>query len=118
MTRILISFSRQLAGAQAFVGSLIAFEAGANSLPDPAAIVGEGEDGQPSQVMFVAPGEALDTTAGFPIRTTVVSLTTSRDLDELNPMAERMEALDAATEMHVGDVVVAVKPGAFDGAAQ
>lgn len=117
MTKIFISTVRQLADAQAFLNSLIAFEAGSGQIPDPATIAGDGENEQPAQVIFIAPGDVLDTTAGFPIPTTVVNITTSRDLDELNPMAERMEASDASTEMHVGDVVVAVKPGVFDGEA-
>src|SRR5271169_68761 len=115
MTKIFISTISQLAGAQAFLSSLTEFEAGSGPLPDPATILGDGENEQPAQVVFVAPGDVLDTTAGFPIPTTVVNITTSRDLDELNPMAERMEASDASTQMHVGDVVVAVEAGAFDG---
>lgn len=114
MIKILISSVNQLAAAQVFVEQLAAFEGGSGPLPDPAAISGVGEDGLPSQVLFVAPGEVLDTTVGFPVRTTVVNLTTYRDLDELNPMAERMQALDVSTELHVGDVAVAVKSGSFD----
>ena len=117
MTKIFISTVSQLAGAQTFLRSLTAFEAGSGPLPDPATILGDGDNGQPAQVIFVAPGDVLDTTAGFPLPTTVVNITTSRDLDELNPMAERMEASDASTQMHVADVLVAVKPGALDGEA-
>ena len=117
MTKIFISTVSQLADAQAFLNSLLAFEAGSGPLPDPATILGEGENGQPAQVIFVAPGDVLDTTAAFPLATAVVNITTSRDLDELNPMAERMEASDSSTAMHVGDVVVAVMPGAFGGTA-
>jgi hypothetical protein len=113
MTKILISSVSQLAGAQAFLASLISFEAGSGSLPDPATITGESEDELPSQVMFVAPGQMVDTTVSSPVRTTVVCVTTSRDLEELNPMAQRMQARDVLTEMHVGDVIVAVKPGSF-----
>jgi hypothetical protein len=117
MTNISISTVSQLADARAFLGSLIAFEGGSGPLPDSATILGEGENEQPAQVIFVAPGVVLDTTVGFPVPTAVVNITTSRDLDELNPMAQRMEASDASTAMHVGDVVVAVKPGTFEGEA-
>jgi hypothetical protein len=117
MTKILISSVQQLADAQAFVRTLKAFETGSGPLPDRATIQGEGEDGQASQVMFVAPGDVRDTMVSLPLRTTVVNIATSRDLDELNSMVERMQASDVSTEMRVSDVVVAIKPGALDGGA-
>jgi hypothetical protein len=88
----------------------LTYEAGSGPLPDPGTILGVGEDGQRAEVIFVAPGGSV-AAENSPVPTTVVSITTSRDLDELNPMVEQIEAGDVSTEMHVGDVVVAVSSG-------
>lgn len=103
MTNIQVSSTNQLTPLQAFKNALVSFEVDGAVAPGPCQVSGDNDS-----VTFLPQGYSGSAPSG-----NVCQLTNSRDLDQVDYMIQRMGAMDASTDMNVGDFHFSVTPGAF-----
>lgn len=102
--QLFISSVDQIAGLSRFKAALALFEAGGADTPPPVEFVaGTDENSNPLVIAFVPPGVSY----GGLVH--AVNIVTSRDLDQVDPMIQQMNAGNNADGINVADVTIKVR---------